>query len=47
MKDNFSVDELQDIIDSGLNLDSQINVLLEILKNVLDDGAVRASFKST
>ena len=42
MKDNFSVDEMQDIIDGGLSMDSQINVLLEVLKNVLDEGAVRA-----
>ncbi len=42
MKDKFSVDEMQDIIDGGLSMDSQINVLLEVLKNVLDEGAVRA-----
>ncbi len=29
-------------MDSGLSIDSQVNVIYEVLKNVLDDGAVRA-----
>lgn len=33
---------LENILDSGLSLDAQVNVMHKILKNVLDEGAVRA-----
>jgi len=36
------VDKVQEIMDSGLSVDSQVNVIYEVLKNVLDEGAVRA-----
>ena len=42
MKQNFQMDDIQELIDNSLSIDSQVSVLYEVLKNVLDDGAIRA-----
>lgn len=42
MKLREEIGFLQDVIKGDLSLESQINVLFDILKNVLDEGAVRA-----
>ncbi|GKU25843.1 Lon family ATP-dependent protease [Clostridium folliculivorans] len=42
MKSQNDIDVLQDIFKSGMNLESQVSVLFEVAKNVLDEGAVRA-----
>ncbi len=42
MKSQFEANEVQKFLDGSINLESQINVLFEILNNVLDDGAVRS-----
>lgn len=36
------LDKLQDVLNNDLSLDAQVNVLNQILKNVLDEGAIRA-----
>ncbi len=36
------MDDIQELIDNSLSIDSQVSVLYEVLKNVLDDGAIRA-----
>ncbi|WP_040214742.1 Lon family ATP-dependent protease [Clostridium polynesiense] len=42
MNQKFQADKIQEIMDGGLSIDSQINVIYEVLKNVLDEGGVRA-----
>lgn len=42
MKSITEVDTMQEILNSGLSIESQVNVLYEIVGNVLDEGAVRA-----
>ncbi|WP_160680329.1 Lon family ATP-dependent protease [Clostridium sp. C8-1-8] len=42
MKSQNNIDVLEDIFKSGMTLDSQVSVLFEVAKNVLDEGAVRA-----
>lgn len=42
MKSQNHVDVIQDIFQNGMNLESQVNVLFEVAKNVLDDGAIKA-----
>lgn len=42
MKSITEVDTMQEILNSGLSVESQVNVLYEIVGNVLDEGAVRA-----
>jgi len=33
---------LQQVLDTEANIESQINVLFDVAKNILDDGAIRA-----
>lgn len=42
MKSITDIDTVQQIMNSGLSLESQVSVLYEILNNILDEGAVRA-----
>ncbi|GIM28957.1 ATP-dependent protease [Clostridium polyendosporum] len=42
MKSQNNVDVIQDIFQNGMNLESQVNVLFEVAKNVLDDGTIKA-----
>ena len=42
MKSITEVDTMHEILNSGLSIESQVNVLYEIVKNVLDEGALRA-----
>lgn len=42
MNSNNSIDLLQDIVSGNLPLESQVNVIFDITKNVLDKGAFRA-----
>ena len=42
MKLNEQIRFLQGVVGGDLPIESQINVLFDILKNVLDDGAIRA-----
>lgn len=39
---SYDEEKLDGLLDSGLSLDAQVNVLNQILGNVLDEGAVRA-----
>lgn len=39
---SYDEESLDGLLDSGLSLDAQVNVLNQILGNVLDEGAVRA-----
>ena len=42
MRTKNEANVLQDLMNNELSLESQVNVLFDILKNVLDEGAVRA-----
>lgn len=42
MKSYDEIKNLEDILNSELSLDAQVNVIHQILKNILDEGAVRA-----
>ncbi|MGL5353685.1 MAG: Lon family ATP-dependent protease [Clostridium sp.] len=42
MKSYDEIKSLEDILNSDLSLDAQVNVIHQILKNILDEGAVRA-----
>ncbi len=42
MKSYDEIKNLEDILNSDLSLDAQVNVIHQILKNILDEGAVRA-----
>ena len=42
MKSYDEIKNLEDILKSDLSLDAQVNVIHQILKNILDEGAVRA-----
>lgn len=42
MKSITEVDTMQEILNSGLSIESQVNVLYEIVGNVLDEGGVKA-----
>ena len=42
MKSQKQLSILEEIMESDMSLDSQLNVLLEIAKNVLDEGAIKA-----
>lgn len=42
MKSQKDINLMQDIFQSGMTIDSQVNVLYEVAKNVLDEGAVKA-----
>ncbi|MBU3134483.1 Lon family ATP-dependent protease [Clostridium gasigenes] len=42
MKSYDEIKNLEDILNSDLSLDAQVNVIHQILKNILDEGAIRA-----
>ena len=42
MKSYDEIKNIEDILKSDLSLDAQVNVIHQILKNILDEGAVRA-----
>lgn len=42
MKSYDEIENLEEILSSDLSLDAQVNVIHQILKNVLDEGAIRA-----
>ncbi|MEG0051534.1 MAG: Lon family ATP-dependent protease [Terrisporobacter sp.] len=42
MKSYDEIKNLEDILDSDLSLDAQVNVIHQILKNILEEGAIRA-----
>ena len=42
MKSEFETNEVQNVLKESINVESQINVLFEVLNNILDQGAVKA-----
>ncbi|WP_055669955.1 Lon family ATP-dependent protease [Desnuesiella massiliensis] len=42
MKSEFETNEVQNVLKESVNVESQINVLFEVLNNILDQGAVKA-----
>ena len=42
MRTKNEANVLQELMNNELSLESQVNVLFDILKNVLDEGAIRA-----